>query len=77
VTGGKERGRALREEFTAKNYHQPNDEWSESLDFTGTANDVALIYDVGRSLANSRKWPEWKAGSEFKALRDESSSQRK
>lgn len=77
VNGGKEKGRALREEFTAKKYHQPKDEWSESLDFTGTANDVALIYDVGRSLATSGKWPEWKAGSEFKALRDKSSSKRK
>jgi Zn-dependent M28 family amino/carboxypeptidase len=77
VNGGKEKGRALREEFTAKKYHQPKDEWSESLDFTGTANDVALIYDVGRSLATSAKWPEWKAGSEFKALRDKSGSKRK
>ena len=71
------KGRALREEFTAKKYHQPKDEWSESLDFTGTAKDVALIYNVGRSLANSGKWPEWKAGSEFKALRDKSGSKRK
>jgi Zn-dependent M28 family amino/carboxypeptidase len=76
VNGGKEKGRALREEFTAKKYHQPKDEWSESLDFAGTANDVALIYDVGRSLASSGKWPQWKAGSEFKALRDKSSSKR-
>ena len=76
VNGGKEKGRALREDFTAKKYHQPKDEWSESLDFTGTANDVALIYDVGRSLASSGKWPQWKAGSEFKALRDKSASQR-
>jgi hypothetical protein len=29
----------------------------QSLDFTGTANDVALIYDVGRSLTTSAKWP--------------------
>jgi Zn-dependent M28 family amino/carboxypeptidase len=77
VNGGKEKGRALREEFTAKKYHQPKDEWSESLDFTGTANDVNLIYDVGHSLASSGKWPEWKAGSEFKALRDKSSGKRK
>ncbi|HTJ19463.1 MAG TPA: M28 family metallopeptidase [Steroidobacteraceae bacterium] len=77
VNGGKEKGRALREEFTAKKYHQPKDEWSEDLDFTGTAKDVALIYDVGRTLATSGKWPEWKAGSEFKGLRDKSSSKRK
>ena len=77
VNGGKEKGRALREEFTAKKYHQPKDEWSEDLDFTGTAKDIALIYDVGRTLATSGKWPEWKAGSEFKGLRDKSSSKRK
>jgi Zn-dependent M28 family amino/carboxypeptidase len=77
VNGGKEKGRVLREEFTAKKYHQPKDEWSASMDFAGTANDVTLIYDVGRTLATSGKWPEWKAGSEFKALRDKSASKRK
>jgi len=77
VNGGKEKGAALREEFTAKKYHQPKDEWSESLDFTGTANDVVLLYNVGRSLANSARWPQWKAGSEFKALRDESADKRR
>jgi Zn-dependent M28 family amino/carboxypeptidase len=77
VNGGKEKGRALREKFTASKYHQPKDEWSESMDFSGTVNDVTLIYDVGRSLANSAKWPEWKAGSEFKALRDKSDDKRK
>ena len=51
VNGGKERGVALREAFTDKKYHQPKDEWSESLDFTGEAQDVALLYNVGRSLA--------------------------
>jgi Zn-dependent M28 family amino/carboxypeptidase len=77
VNGGKERGAALREEFTAKKYHQPKDEWSESLDFTGTANDVMLMYEVGRRLANSGKWPEWKPGSEFRALREKSADQRR
>jgi Zn-dependent M28 family amino/carboxypeptidase len=75
--GGKQRGVALREEYTAKKYHQPKDEWSESLDFTGEAQDVELLYNVGRSLATSTRWPEWKAGSEFKALRDKSAEKRK
>ena len=75
--GGKQKGAALREEYTAKQYHQPKDEWSESLDFTGEAQDVELLYNVGRSLATSTRWPEWKAGSEFKALRDKSADKRK
>jgi Zn-dependent M28 family amino/carboxypeptidase len=77
VNGGKTRGIALREDFNAKKYHQPKDEWSENLDFTGEAEDVTLLYDVGRSLADSTRWPEWKAGSEFKALRDQSAQRRR
>jgi Zn-dependent M28 family amino/carboxypeptidase len=77
VNGGKKKGVALREDFNATKYHQPKDEWSETLDFTGEAQDVALLYNVGRLLANSTRWPEWKAGSEFKALRDQSAQRRR
>jgi Zn-dependent M28 family amino/carboxypeptidase len=77
VNGGKAKGVALREDFNAKKYHQPQDEWSESLDFTGEALDVTLLYNVGRSLADSTRWPDWKAGSEFKAIRDRSAQRRR
>jgi Zn-dependent M28 family amino/carboxypeptidase len=77
LNGGKEKGAALREEYTAKKYHQPKDEWSESLDFSGEVADVTLLYAVGRSLASSTRWPEWKAGSEFKATRDQSAQKRR
>jgi Zn-dependent M28 family amino/carboxypeptidase len=77
LNGGKQKGAALREDFNAKKYHQPKDEWSESLDFTGEAEDVTMLYGVGESLANSTRWPEWKAGSEFKALRDQSAARRR
>lgn len=77
VNGGKAKGVALREDFNAKKYHQPKDEWNESLDFSGEALDVTLIYNVGRSLADSTRWPEWKAGSEFKAVRDRSAQKRR
>ena len=77
VNGGKKKGVMLREDFNAKKYHQPKDEWSPDLDFTGEAQDVTLLYNVGRSLANSTRWPEWKAGSEFKAVRDQSAQRRR
>ncbi len=77
VDGGKAKGVALREAYNEKKYHQPKDEWSEALDFTGEAEDIALLYEVGRSLADSTRWPEWKAGSEFKAVRDQSAQRRR
>lgn len=42
------------------------------MNFAAAAQDVALAYDVGRSLANSARWPEWSEGSEFKGVREES-----
>ena len=38
--------------------------------------DIALFRDMGAELANSDDWPEWKDGSEFKAVREESASVR-
>jgi hypothetical protein len=32
--------------------------------------DVQLLFEVGYQVANGDKFPEWKAGSEFKAKRD-------
>ena len=34
------------------------------------AQDVALFHAIGSRLANGTAWPQWRAGSEFKAVRD-------
>jgi hypothetical protein len=39
--------------------------------------DLELFYEVGADLANSRVWPEWQTGSEFKAIRDKTKTDRK
>ena len=36
-----------------------------------------LTGSIGRDLATSNRWPEWKAGSEFKAIRDASAATRR
>jgi Predicted aminopeptidases len=76
VKGGRAAGDRWVEEYTAKCYHQPCDRWSADWDLSGAAQDVTLIYEIARELANSRSWPNWNAGSEFKAVRDASASQR-
>jgi Zn-dependent M28 family amino/carboxypeptidase len=77
VNGGKERGKALAEAYTRDKYHQPADEWTPEMDFTGVAKDAGLLYDLGRDLATSREWPNWSQDSEFRAARDTSASQRR
>jgi Zn-dependent M28 family amino/carboxypeptidase len=76
VNGGTERGEAITKDYTAKRYHQPDDEFQASWDFTGQAEDAQLLHRLGEKLANSREWPNWSADSEFRATRDKSASER-
>jgi Zn-dependent M28 family amino/carboxypeptidase len=65
-----EYGKQKRDEFVAKHYHQPSDEIDPSWDLSGAVQDVQLLFEVGYQVANGDKFPEWKAGSEFKAKRE-------
>ena len=76
VKGGTARGEALASEFNAKHYHQPSDEWHADWDWSGVAQNAALLHDVGLRLANSRDWPNWSEDSEFRAARDASAAER-
>jgi len=77
VDGGIKAGKAAEDDYTAKRYHQPADEWQASWPFTGMARDLQLLYAVGRDLANSDQWPNWGKDSEFRSIRDASAAERK
>ncbi len=64
-------GEQKTEEYIAKHYHQPSDEVDPAWDLSGAAQDVQLLFEVGYQVANGEKWPEWKAGNEFKPKRDQ------
>ena len=76
VNGGVARAEAWSANYTARMYHQPADEYSPDWDFTGMADDAALLHAVGERLANSREWPNWSADSEFRAVRDQTAAER-
>ena len=76
ATGGIARGDALTADYTAKRYHQPDDEYLPSWDFTGIAQDAQLLHTVGRNLADSAEWPNWSEDSQFRSVRDQSASER-
>jgi Zn-dependent M28 family amino/carboxypeptidase len=75
VAGGRAAGDAWLAGYM-KCYHQACDTWSPRWDVRGAAQDVDLLYLVGRGLAEGRAWPDWVPGSEFKALRDASATER-
>ncbi|MHA6205459.1 M28 family metallopeptidase [Dyella soli] len=77
VDGGVAAGKAAEDDYVAKHYHQPSDEWEAGWSFTGMARDLQILYTLGSDLANSNTWPNWSKDSEFRAARDATASQRK
>jgi Zn-dependent M28 family amino/carboxypeptidase len=63
-------GRTKKDEYTANDYHSPSDEVKPAWDLSGFAEQAKLLMTVGYRIANAGTFPEWKAGNEFKAVRD-------
>ncbi len=56
------------EAYSQERYHQVSDEVKLDWDLSGAAEDAKWLLITGYNVAQSVKPPEWKAGSEFKAL---------
>lgn len=61
-----------KDEYRLKHYHRPSDEYSENWNVEGGIEDLQLYFMLGKRLAFSRIWPNWKEGSEFKTIREKS-----
>ena len=55
---------------TEHDYHQPSDDVKADWDLAGFGQDAKILFAVGYRVAQADKFPEWKAGNEFKAIRD-------
>ncbi len=71
VEGGREAGDQWIADYIGSCYHQTCDEWSPDWDLRGAAEDIELFRIILEDLGNSTRWPQWKAGSEFKAIREQ------
>lgn len=67
---GRDYGQQKDDEYNEKHYHRPSDEYSSDWNLDGAIEDLKLLFMVGKRIASEEKWPAWKAGSEFKKLRD-------
>lgn len=68
---GAEYGKQLEEEYVAKYYHKPSDEYDTALwKLDGAVADLRLLFNVGKKIALEQRWPQWKPTSEFKSIRD-------
>jgi Zn-dependent M28 family amino/carboxypeptidase len=63
-------GQKKRDEYTNTDYHAPSDQVKPDWDLSGGVEDGQLLFSVGYRVANADKFPEWKPGNEFRAIRD-------
>ncbi len=71
---GHEPGHGLKKrlEYNVNDYHKPSDEIKPDWDLSGAAQDMDVLTEVGLRVSNGERWPQWKDGSEFKAVREAS-----
>ncbi len=69
---GREFGLAQLDDYTAKRYHKPGDEYDANWDLRGVVQDLNAMYQVGKVLSLNRAWPNYREGNAFKAIRDKS-----
>ena len=70
IEGGRTAGAAASADYIARRYHTPYDVFDPNWDLSGTLEDIQTLYLLGRNLADGDEWPDWYAGSEFRARRD-------
>ncbi|MCC6316528.1 MAG: M28 family peptidase [Gemmatimonadaceae bacterium] len=63
-------GMRKRDEYTANDYHKPQDEIKPGWDLSGAVEDLQLLLTVGFRVAQASTFPAWREGNEFKAIRD-------
>jgi Zn-dependent M28 family amino/carboxypeptidase len=70
---GREEGYGMmkRNEYTNRDYHGVSDEMKPDWDLSGAVEDAQLLFQVGYRVSQRSAFPEWSAGTEFKARRDE------
>jgi len=62
-------GRQQHEEYTAKHYHRPSDEFSTAMDFTSDAAVAKFGFALGWQAMLSKGTVNWLPGDEFEATR--------
>jgi Zn-dependent M28 family amino/carboxypeptidase len=65
-------GMQQAQEYTAKHYHQPSDEYHPEMDFTGDAVMARFGFALGWKAASQAGTIGWQKGDEFEAAREKS-----
>jgi Zn-dependent M28 family amino/carboxypeptidase len=62
-------GEAKVNEYIERDYHKVSDEVKPGWDLRGAVEDLGVLLETGWRVADGRRFPVWKAGSEFRRLK--------
>lgn len=72
---GKAWGLKQADDYFKTRYHSPQDSFDEKTwEMSGMVEDVRLLFDMGYKISMEKRFPQWKTGSEFKAIREKKSN---
>lgn len=66
VANGQAWGEEQKNIYTSQNYHAPSDNFDENFDMGGVVQMSQIMLEIANDLANSRDFPKWKEGADFK-----------
>jgi Zn-dependent M28 family amino/carboxypeptidase len=69
---GAEFGQSVIDEYTGEHYHKAADNFDPNWDLRGVVQDLNALQLLGKGLANSDQWPNYREGNAFKKARDAS-----
>ncbi len=69
---GAEYGQSIVDDYTIEHYHKGADNFDPNWDLRGVVQDLNALQLLGKTLANSDKWPNYREGNAFKKARDAS-----
>jgi len=58
-----------RASYGRDRYHSPFDQFDDTWELSGMVEDIRFLFDVGETLANEERFPEWRPTSEFRSKR--------
>ena len=77
VSGGRAAGQADWRDYLMHRFLTPRDRFNPHWDLSGTLEDIETLYLLGRTLADGTQWPNWAAGSPYRARRAALRAQRR
>ncbi|MGH8051200.1 MAG: M28 family metallopeptidase [Arenimonas sp.] len=69
---GSEYGQSVIDDYNGVHYHKGADNFDPNWDLRGVVQDLNALQQLGKTLANSDKWPNYREGNAFKKARDAS-----